>query len=251
LKKVGKTQKDFIADFVEAYTTEDWELAERLAHTLKGVAGNIGAETLRDSCANLEAQAKDGHVSKTDVEEAAQALDTILQSLTLLPENEPKTAVSKSIAYEALQPVLENLARQLEDFDTAAAETIENNRQLFYQAPIVSQSETLEKALERYDFTTALNVTNEIQDFIKNEVKEDPTEVDIPQLSDTLKQLTKFLSEYNTESIDILEREEGVFATPDLKLDYDIITAALDVYDFAKAVTIVAQTAKKYNIDLG
>jgi len=70
-------------------------------------------------------------------------------------------------------------------------------------------------------------------------------------LSNVLNHLLKFLSDYNTEAIDFLEREEEVFTATELRIDYDTITEALNIYDFEKAVSIVEQTAKKYNIDLG
>jgi PAS domain S-box-containing protein len=251
LKKVGKTQNDFIADFVAAYTTQDWDLAERLAHTLKGVAASIGATILSECCTHLEAQSKSKSIDKRDVDKTAQALNTVLHSLTILPEPESSNPKSKTADYEALQPILDNLIRQLEDFDTAAAETVENNRALFFQAPIAAQSEDLEQALDHYDFPAALIVAKGMQDFTKHADRQQPPQLDVDQLAKTLNQLIKLLAQYDTEVKDVLEERQAVFAPTDLRVHYESLTAALDSYDFAKAVTIIESTAKKYNIELG
>ncbi len=67
---------DFVREYKEAVEDDNWERATRLAHTLKGVAGNIGAEALQNGCAALEEQA--GKQQKAADE--LNAVDVELQS---------------------------------------------------------------------------------------------------------------------------------------------------------------------------
>lgn len=43
----------------DAWRTQDFELLRRAAHSLKGSCGNIGAETLQATCADLEYKTKE------------------------------------------------------------------------------------------------------------------------------------------------------------------------------------------------
>jgi two-component system sensor histidine kinase/response regulator len=47
-------QQNFAASFREALAADDSSTAERLAHTLRGIAGTLGAKTLQDLSASLE-----------------------------------------------------------------------------------------------------------------------------------------------------------------------------------------------------
>ena len=169
LKKVRETQADFIKDFTGAHEVEDWELAERLAHTLKGVAGNIGADALRESCATLEAQSGVKQVEKSAIDIATSALAVVMQSLSKIVDTGRKASSSNKLDKEALTAVLELLVQQLEDFDTEALDTIDSNRGLFCTEAIAQKCESLEKALEAYDFETALNFSSEMFDLLQAE----------------------------------------------------------------------------------
>ena len=54
LERFCDGQKDTTCKISEALTSKDFLLAERLAHTLKGVAANIGAGDVRDAAENVE-----------------------------------------------------------------------------------------------------------------------------------------------------------------------------------------------------
>jgi polar amino acid transport system substrate-binding protein len=77
----------------DALDKDDQELAQRLAHTVKGVAGNIGAKDLSGPAGELEAAIKH---QKSDEFEAllagfADALNVVLNSLKHVVEVEEKT----------------------------------------------------------------------------------------------------------------------------------------------------------------
>ena len=66
LDKFRVNQGRFVTSFREALTADDQVTAERLAHTLRGIAGTLGAETLQDLASLLESSIKKGEPGEVD-----------------------------------------------------------------------------------------------------------------------------------------------------------------------------------------
>jgi CheY-like chemotaxis protein/HPt (histidine-containing phosphotransfer) domain-containing protein len=66
LEKFRDQQRNFATGFREALAANDHETAERLAHTLRGIAGTLGAETLQDLAGLLESSTKKGESGEVD-----------------------------------------------------------------------------------------------------------------------------------------------------------------------------------------
>jgi len=136
-------------DISDAITIEDITLAHRLAHTLKGNAGQIGKTALQNAAAEVEALLKDGTVPGTERMQALEIeLNLVMEELEPLLNKIPIEAVSVQQArelFEKLKPMLESinpecvnlldeiravpeteeLARQIEDYHfEAAAQTL-------------------------------------------------------------------------------------------------------------------------------
>jgi PAS domain S-box-containing protein len=118
----------------ELLASGDVAAARRLAHTIKGVAGNLGAERLRDVAAALEFELK-GEVPG-DVEAHLEALGSaaaeLLPGLEALdgaaaaPQAAPQTSVDPAL----VEPVLRDLARCLKDDDMAAEAALKRLEEL-------------------------------------------------------------------------------------------------------------------------
>src|SRR5450759_163510 len=66
LDKFRVNQRNFATSFREALTADDRSTAERLAHTLRGIAGTLGAETLQDLAKLLESSIKKEESGEVD-----------------------------------------------------------------------------------------------------------------------------------------------------------------------------------------
>ena len=66
LDKFRDHQRNFVTSFRKAFAANDYETAERLAHTLRGIAGTLGAETLQDFAGLLEGSIKKGESGEVD-----------------------------------------------------------------------------------------------------------------------------------------------------------------------------------------
>ncbi len=233
LRKVVKTQKYFIEDFLEAIKQEDFALAERLAHTLKSVAGNVGAKSLQDCCANLEHQAKEQSVDEESVEKAHLALTTILNSLKKLVEDDDGEKNAAPSSTEDISGVLGKIIQQLENFDTAALATVEEHRTLLASYSSGEKIKQLEKSLENYELDTALNLARELSDTACS------SSSDTDALGAMLTSLLEFVDACDTTAGEYLDQNKQHFVQSNLSAQFDHIHDFLDGYDFSNAALTV------------
>lgn len=138
--------------------------AERLAHTLKGVAGTIGALSLADAAAELErllaAEAQQA-VLKRALEACARHLDPLVEALAAwrLETESASPQVVVDLPDDAAA-VLERLTRLLAEDDAASVDLFASHRALLEQV-LPHGYRNLEQAMRRFDFESALNSLRE------------------------------------------------------------------------------------------
>ena len=132
LVKFRDGQQDFAAMFVQALMGGDATAPERLAHTLKGVAGNIGARSVQEAAQELEQACQQG-APREDLERllamvlveldpllaALRAVDTEMRGGAMHPELVPVVPAAQSAA---VAPPLGRLRHLLADSDSEAAD---------------------------------------------------------------------------------------------------------------------------------
>lgn len=80
LRKFPGSQGDAVARIRDALNADDWSTAERLAHTLKGVAGTIGANALQALADDINERLK-LRQDRTTLDDALEQLDSVLARL--------------------------------------------------------------------------------------------------------------------------------------------------------------------------
>ena len=131
--------------------------ARREAHTLKGVAGNIGATALQEAAATLEARlaASDGEVEAALVNMVEDRLQQTLQLIAAgLAGDEAPTAATGA-GREAIVELLVELDRRLDNFDASAGEWNERLIAGLQGSPLRQQAMELGQLLEGYRFDEA------------------------------------------------------------------------------------------------
>jgi two-component system sensor histidine kinase/response regulator len=149
-------------------SAQDMDSAERLAHTLKGIAGTIGAGALQELSGALESAIR-GRASVAQCASLAAPLIAELQRLlaaiaSALPVQHAEPAVetipdTQRIA--TLRPCLSRLNALLADFDTDAIEFYEAHATDLRPA-LGKHAGPVEAALTRYDFREAATLLNTI-----------------------------------------------------------------------------------------
>jgi two-component system sensor histidine kinase/response regulator len=136
LRQFAEQQSLVVTEITDALAKPDVALAERLAHTLKGVAGNIGAKSVHAAASQLEKLIRE-RADHAAIESAKQQVAVVLGPLitemqAALREAAPEVYAptpTPPAAYPAqTREVAEQLARLLAEFDPGAADFIEANR---------------------------------------------------------------------------------------------------------------------------
>ena len=167
-------QAGFVAAFTAAVQAGDAPLATRLAHTLKGASGTIGAQALAAAAAALEA-ACHSNPSRTDVlpllgqvEAQLQPLIAALEQLPL-PQGAAQAPVSAAQAPHARSAgtatMLQGLRQLLQDSDAEAVDLLQAlTQRLAAEAdPLAAQLAPVARAIDRVDFTAALAALDQAQ----------------------------------------------------------------------------------------
>ena len=149
--------KDAGVDIRRALKTNDWETAVLLAHTIKGVSGNIGATRLQERAADLE-QAIKNHVSRKKLNALLLSFETALaEVITDLELKLPavKSAVSVVVEREKLAAICRDLTTLLKNDDPKAGNLFNANSDLL-RAAFPDEFSSMEKAIKSFDFDNAL-----------------------------------------------------------------------------------------------
>jgi CheY-like chemotaxis protein len=158
LLKFRSSEADFVEQFRQAVTDNDMESARRYAHTLKGVAGNIGAEDVQQTAAALESACLENTVPEEInilLDNVAAALSPMLAGLSALEQSATPTQ-SRTVDPEKRKALLGQLRELLEDDDTDATEVIEKLEGMVGTGDHTSVLQQLATAIGEYDFDQAL-----------------------------------------------------------------------------------------------
>ncbi len=165
LRKFYTTYTEFESDFEAALNAEDKQSAERMAHTLRGVAGNIGAKRVQKIAEKLENACKmDNNVEKVKplLDECVKELKSVLNSLKSLEESNNEPSSLTAVEPADVSKLLIRLRALLEDDDTAAKDLVEELDKLALQPMQRKAINSIYRAIDDYDFELALQVLDKI-----------------------------------------------------------------------------------------
>jgi len=164
LIKFRDSQADFSQQFRQAQQSDDETAGVRCAHTLKGVAGNVGAKAIQTAATDLEQACKEAATAEqldhllTSVE---QELSRVITALSSLDHVESPATESKQILNpEKFQALLTRLRTLLEDDDADATDVIDELKDLPGIGIHSDLLNKLSKVVEAYDFDAALQQLN-------------------------------------------------------------------------------------------
>ena len=146
----------------------DRETAGRLAHTVKGVSGNLGAETLYRAAAELEKAIKEGRKNiDPPLTEFGSQLNIVMDGIKALEESlagqkEPEPSTEVSLDKEAVKLLLQEMARLLESDLTEAMNRLEALRQHLKHSSAHEEFRKLEKYVDGFDTDSALKTVEAI-----------------------------------------------------------------------------------------
>ncbi len=164
LLKFRDSQADAPAQIALALQDNDRSTAERLAHTLKGVAANIGAVDVAERARVLEAAIKGDAVQDGLQGAVRDALKHALGALAMLDQadSEGEATARGTAGTKVLKPMFEELKQLIEDGDSDAVDTLENIRYQVAGVNSITGISQLGELLDDYEFEQALEVLDDI-----------------------------------------------------------------------------------------
>ena len=173
LKKFVSGQSNFFESYQVALHKNDTEIANRLIHSLKGLAGNIGAKTLQVASKDLEYQLLQGNVSNEAEAHLKTSLNNVIEELNefIATQDEQTDDLldSDNGSHFDLEPVLVILMQMLADYDTQSIEYLQSNSHIFNQKGLSAEYKKIELSIESYDYDKASEIINTIQSPTNNE----------------------------------------------------------------------------------
>ena len=169
LKKFSKNQANAIEEIEKAIESQDLEIATRLAHTLKGVSGNIGAIELQMAAKDLEMEIIEGKgVSSILLESTRSQLEQVLRSIDDLEEDisYPKDEDQTAADIVEINRLTKQLKYLLEEDDTEAVEIVEKLKGQSTGPEINQFLSTIEEFISEYDFEAALEELSKLENLM-------------------------------------------------------------------------------------
>jgi two-component system sensor histidine kinase/response regulator len=159
LVKFEQTQADFEQAFYQAQKSEDSEAAGRLAHTLKGVAANLGARQVAAAADALHLACDSENAKELmpiRLKAVLEKLLPTLQAIAALDESLVEKTPEPSLDITELGPLLGSLRATLENSDTSAKALAEELTSAIAAGSNRELIQSLLDSIDNYDFDAAL-----------------------------------------------------------------------------------------------
>ena len=163
LCKFRDGQKKVVEQIKAALQSGDVDTATRLAHTVKGVSGNLGGEGLYRAAADLEKAIKEGKESlDLPMTEFGSQLNVVMDGIKVFEESlaaqqgPEKSAVEVRVNKEAVKPLLQEMTQLLESDLTEAMNRLEALKPHLANSSLYEEFKRMEKQLENFDTDSAL-----------------------------------------------------------------------------------------------
>ena len=165
LQKYVAGQSGTMAQIRQALAQGDRDTVTRLAHTIKGVSGNIGATEVQRLADALDLALRSGEpleavAPKVDLLEQRQQALLAAIAAQLPQQTVPPDAGSLVIDQAELTEVTQRLRHLLEDMDSEACEWIKTHSALL-AAAYPDRVQAIQEALDGFDFDVAVQQLDE------------------------------------------------------------------------------------------
>ncbi|MFT5704124.1 MAG: two-component system sensor histidine kinase/response regulator [Shewanella sp.] len=167
LKRFSGSTESFESDLTQALNNADINSAERTVHTLKGIAGTIGATELATYSAELESYVKLISVSDAKMLQLESKLYNVRQALIKVRDEIERYFGSdhnqlnnqlpddKSLSVSELQERLSKLDSMLDNYEAEVGDFIFDELYFLKDGSLAQEFNELNKLVENYDFEAA------------------------------------------------------------------------------------------------
>ena len=167
LVKFRNAESNFETQFRAALIADDPNAPERMAHTLKGVAGNIGAKAVQNAAKELEAACKEKRTEE-EIERFLKVvcaeLTPVVAGLVAIDKSETNTGKeTQALDVEQFNLLLDKMRPLLEDYDVDSAVVLDELHNLPGIAAHAAALKRLSKSIDEYDYEQALQELDKLK----------------------------------------------------------------------------------------
>lgn len=171
LSKFTQSNKNYIEDFKKLQKAEDQAETVRATHSLKGVAGNIGAGSLQIAAEKLELALKEDKIKQSAVNKIIKSVETELKKVfdaiikyqsTLEPEEAKKVKPTKGINFQEMKTLVKNLRENLEDYNSESSKSFDLLNGTLSGHGFSSTLKRLGNSVSGFDYDDAVKVLDDL-----------------------------------------------------------------------------------------
>lgn len=157
LLKTLRNQSGFASSYTQAKQAGEQSEQMRLVHSLKGVAGNIGAEQLASACQVVETQLQNNELSPKAEHEMMLMFEELIAGLQQFDQDSADESMTKPVLIDAVtaKTTLEQLIHLAAEFDTELMTQFEQHQAILRSLATKEMFNRLSVAIGQYDFSTA------------------------------------------------------------------------------------------------
>ena len=159
LRQFVASEHDAPARIRERLASHDRATAERMAHTVKGVAGNLGAKAVQSAAADLEHAVNKGKPAEALCDQLANVLSPLIAELRAALAEPPVVTAStdggETVDPAMLRETVLRMTKYLGEFDPAAADCLVSERSRFQALFDAATLALFEQHITNYAFAEA------------------------------------------------------------------------------------------------
>ena len=161
----------------EAINADNVDVAQRIAHTIKGVSGSIGAADLHRDAEKLEMALKEKDAASYDkfLSDLKRSLQRVMQGLIVLSTAQKPvgdlSGGADAVDLDAIRPMFDRLRLQLEEMDPEAEETAAMLNDKLSAGPQRQLCKRLKGQVDDFEFESAFETLVKLQDILENTTK--------------------------------------------------------------------------------
>jgi signal transduction histidine kinase/DNA-binding response OmpR family regulator/HPt (histidine-containing phosphotransfer) domain-containing protein len=158
LGRFADSQAQTVREIRAALSGNDTATAKRLAHSLKGAAGNLGAAALAEAAANAESAIDRNQRVEPALDALSKSLEAVVVAIRTALPNETNAGAAGAVAVDpaAVTKILIQLKRLLANDDGEAAEFIFGVRSKLSNVLTDAETDALLGLVNNYDYAGAL-----------------------------------------------------------------------------------------------
>ncbi|QEP44545.1 hypothetical protein D5085_16235 [Ectothiorhodospiraceae bacterium BW-2] len=160
---IEQDSANFGARYREAEQSEDSEAAIRYAHTIKGLAGNLGLESILIAASELERESRELPQRQAVISALIDTIENALAELAIevaakCRAEAPAPAITEPVVVEseAWQALRQRLRQQLQQSSFESSDTLESMLKQLPEGALRQQLRQVAEAVDHFDYDLAL-----------------------------------------------------------------------------------------------